>query len=79
LARGDIAELETLLDAAATSEERAAARAAIDRLNTRATDIISKECQASVRKEFPGQMLDETLEQIIDLANSGIKAAKTAK
>jgi hypothetical protein len=79
LIRGDVAELETLLDAAATNEERALARAAIDRLNTRATDLISKECKGRVRKEFPGEMLDKTLDQIIKLANSGDRAAKTAK
>jgi len=79
MARGDLTELETIIDIATTNEERALARAAIDRLKTKATDLISKECRSSVRKEFPGEMLEKTLEQIIKLANSGNSAAKTAK
>lgn len=51
----------------------------LTRLSTKATDIISKECKSSIRKVFPGEMLDIALEEIIELANSGDRAAKTAK
>jgi hypothetical protein len=79
-ARGDVAELQAILEeAVATNEERALARSLIERLNSKATDIISKECRGSVRKEFPGEMLDKTLEQIYNLARSGDRAARTAK
>lgn len=54
--RGDVAELETILDATATNEERAAARAAIDLLNSRVGDIISKSVGEASIANFPGNI-----------------------
>jgi RHS repeat-associated protein len=43
-----------------------------------ADDIISDQCQASVRRVFPGQYLGMTLAEIRALAQSGDRGAKTA-
>lgn len=52
LMRGDVAKVETILDAAATNQERAAARGAIERLNSLVGNIIFKECRGSINREF---------------------------
>lgn len=55
MAKGDIAELETLLDVAATTEQRALAQNALSRFSKTGQEIISKECNGSVKNAFPGQ------------------------
>lgn len=44
-----------------------------------ASDVIAKEKKGSVRKEFPGELLDKTVEEIKKLAKEGSKAAQKAK
>jgi RHS repeat-associated protein len=78
LTKGNVSELETILEAASTNEERIAARSALDRLNTRVGEIISKECKGSINREFPGQYRDKTLAEIIQDKNSGDAIAKKA-
>ncbi|WP_211612205.1 RHS repeat-associated core domain-containing protein [Paraburkholderia haematera] len=43
-----------------------------------ADEIISSQCQASVRRVFPGQYLGMTLDEIKALSRSGDRDAKTA-
>lgn len=81
LARGDVEELETLLDAAGDEMSpslRDAVTKAIERLRSSAQDIISKECQGSINREFPGQLRDKTLQEIMDLAKDGDAPARKA-
>ncbi|WP_231108328.1 RHS repeat-associated core domain-containing protein, partial [Xanthomonas graminis] len=78
LMRGDVGELETILEAAATNEERASARAAINRLNTRVGDIVSKECRGSINREFPGQYREKNLQELLQDKNAGDSAARKA-
>jgi RHS repeat-associated protein len=74
-ARGNVQELEALLDATGNQ----AAKAAIDRLRSKATDVIAKECKGSINQEFPSEMYKKTLEEIMDLARSGNPVAQKAK
>ena len=74
-ARGDVGELEALLEATGNQ----AAKSAIDRLRSRATDIIAKECKGSINREFPEQLRQKTLEEIFELAKKGDESARTAK
>jgi RHS repeat-associated protein len=79
-ARGDLAELETILEATTGNKAaQAAAQAAINRLKSRAADIIARECKGSINREFPGELLEKTLEEILKLARGGDKAAQTAR
>lgn len=52
------------------------AEAAISRLETTATDIIARELKGSVLREFPGQLKDKTLPEIIKGAQSGVRHAR---
>jgi hypothetical protein len=45
----------------------------------KARDIISRECEATILREFPSQWLDQTLESIIDAAKQGDRTAQKAK
>ncbi|WP_147405932.1 hypothetical protein ACPEAN_11810 [Ralstonia solanacearum] len=76
--RGDIEELQTLIEAAGSNEQRAAIQNAINRLTSNADQIIAKECKASVREVFPGQWRERTLKEIMDASKDGDKTAKTA-
>jgi uncharacterized protein RhaS with RHS repeats len=71
LRRGDLGELEELLGASVSDSETAAARAAIKRLQTRAQDIISKECRGSINREFPNELRDKTLQELFELEKQG--------
>jgi len=42
-------------------------------------DIIARECEASVLREFPSQWLDQPLEAIIEAARKGDLTARKAK
>ncbi|MFD4706720.1 hypothetical protein ACFWM3_17895 [Gottfriedia sp. NPDC058432] len=44
-----------------------------------ADEIISKEKKGSIRKEFPTEWLDNTIEEIEEAAKKGLKNAKKAK
>ncbi|RAR58783.1 hypothetical protein C7401_11299 [Paraburkholderia unamae] len=52
--------------------------AANDRGSTYACDIISAECKGSVLREFPGQYLNSTLNEIQGDAQDGVKDARKA-
>ncbi|MCI0378624.1 MAG: hypothetical protein L0215_13525 [Gemmataceae bacterium] len=45
----------------------------------KARDIIAKECEAGVLREFPAQWLDQTSEAISKAAKQGDRAAQKAK
>ena len=79
IAKGDKQKLEGLMDALGP-QERAVAEKAVERLGTKAEDIIASELRGSVNREFPGQLREKTLEEIMKLARQGdrdcIKALK---
>jgi RHS repeat-associated protein len=78
-ARGDVQSIRNLTEAMDLSAAQGqAARAAIDRLETSAADIIARELKGSVMREFPGQLRHKTLAEIIKGAQSGDRACKTA-
>ncbi|MDN7557264.1 hypothetical protein [Burkholderia orbicola] len=52
--------------------------AGIDRGDMMACDIIKAECKGSVLREFPGQYLNSTLNEIQGDASDGIKEARKA-
>ena len=68
-------QLETLVDVV-TPDLSDLLQFHIDRLGSTADSILSKECKASVRSEFPGEFKDKTLEEIF---RSNSKEAKKAK
>ena len=76
--RGDVGELRTLLEAVTSNEERAAAEKAIERLTSKAGDVIARECKGSINREFPGELRDKALEQIIKAAKDGDSVARKA-
>jgi RHS repeat-associated protein len=51
---------------------------AVKELTTSADDFISQSCKGSVRREFPSQYLDKTLEEIRQAAKSGDAIARKA-
>jgi RHS repeat-associated protein len=77
IARGDVRQLETLMEALAP-QEQTLARSAIEKFSSRAGDWIGKNCQGSINREFPGQFRDRTLKEILDQAKAGDSAAKKA-
>jgi RHS repeat-associated protein len=82
MASGNPEAIEAALDAggdAVSPGLQASARAAVQRLRSKAADIISKQCKGSINQKFPGEMRDKTLQEINDLAKQGNKAAQTAK
>jgi RHS repeat-associated protein len=78
--RGDVAELEGLLKMLdLTSKQRILIQNNIDRLKTKGGDLLAKEIKGSVKSEFPGEMKNKTLAEIIKMANEGNKRAQIAK
>jgi len=77
IARGDVRQLETLMEALAP-QEQTLARSAIEKLSSRAGDWIGKNCQGSINREFPGQFRNRTLKEILDQAKAGDSSAKKA-
>ncbi|SFP64516.1 RHS repeat-associated core domain-containing protein [Variovorax sp. OK605] len=77
LGKGDIAELETLLEAANPSQA-ATIRSGIEKFGSRATDWIGKNCRGSINREFPGELREKTLKEIMDQSKSGDSVAKKA-
>lgn len=75
VARGDVAELEAILDATGDS----VAKIAIEILKSKAKDIIVKEYNGSVNREFLKEMYEKTIEEITKLACCGDKTARKAK
>jgi RHS repeat-associated protein len=77
IARADVEALETLLEAADANQAKLI-EAGLKRLNTTADQLISQECKAGVRGRFPKSVLQNTLKEINELAESGDKDAQTA-
>lgn len=77
LGKGDIAELETLLEAA-NPTQAATIRSGIEKFGSRATEWIGKNCRGSINREFPGELRDKTLKEILDQSKSGDSVAKKA-
>jgi hypothetical protein len=48
------------------------------RLQKTAREIISKECEAGIHREFPTQLLDKTLDEIMRTAKQGDRTARKA-
>jgi hypothetical protein len=76
--KGDVGELQALLEAAGSDGEIAAARNGIERLLSTAEDIMAKECRGSVRREFPGQFINKTLQEIMKDSKNGVPGADKA-
>jgi len=74
IASGNVEALETLLEAADASQAQVI-RAAIQRLTSTADQVISRECQAGVRHVFPKSVLNNSLQEIKELARDGAKTA----
>ena len=51
---------------------------AVDREHIKASEVIAKERQGSILREFPAPWLDRTLKEIGDAARKGDKSARTA-
>jgi RHS repeat-associated protein len=77
IAKGDVQELQTLLEAA-SPEQSSVIRSALDKFGSRATDWIAKNCKGSVNREFPGELRDKTLKEILDQSRTGDAVAKKA-
>ncbi len=77
IAKGDIAELQTLLEAA-NPQQAVVIRSSIEKYGSRATDWIAKNCRGSINREFPGQFKDKTLKEILDQSKTGDSTAKKA-
>jgi hypothetical protein len=79
IARGNVEELEALLDGEGlTPAPEAVARAGLQRWTSTADQIISRECQARIRGRFPKSVLNNTLKEILELAQEGDEDAQTA-
>ncbi|MBL8251531.1 MAG: hypothetical protein JNK31_07670 [Candidatus Competibacter sp.] len=59
--------------------EQATARQAIQRLESTAQQVISKELRGSVNQRFPKELLQKTLQEIYKGASTGDDACITAK
>ena len=77
IASADLDTLEALLDGADVNQAKLI-NAGIQRINSTADQLISKECRASVRGRFPKSVLQNTLKEIRELSQSGDKDGKTA-
>lgn len=75
---GDYDGLRNLLDAASPQQVRTI-QAGLTRLESTASQIISKELRGSVNRVFPAEMRDKTLAEINRLAREGNEAARTAR
>jgi hypothetical protein len=78
---GDPAEIEAILDSAgdvASQKAQDAARAAIEKLRSKAGDWIAKKCKGSINSEFPSEFRNKTLEQILKASREGEEWAKKA-
>ena len=75
--QGNVGELETLLEAA-NPQQATVIRAALDRLRSKASQIIAKECRGSINRAFPTELRDKTLKDIMDAARSGDSTARKA-
>jgi len=78
IARGDVRQIEAVMEALGPAEQ-AAARQAIERLTSTAEQVISKELKGSIYREFPGELRQKTLQEIYEGARAGDKACRKAK
>jgi RHS repeat-associated protein len=59
IARGDVQKLEELLQRGALNPtQEVLAKKGLERLTSKAGDIIAQECRGSINREFPGQFRD---------------------
>jgi RHS repeat-associated protein len=82
IAKGDAAEIETILEDARdvlSDKAKQAGREAIKKLRTKAQDWISQKCKGSVNQEFPSEMKEKTLEEIKSLSRGKGDMADAAK
>jgi RHS repeat-associated protein len=77
IATGNVEALGALLEEANPAQADVI-NAALQRFGSTADQLISKECQAGVRRVFPKSVLNNTLKEILDLAKAGDREAKTA-
>jgi uncharacterized protein RhaS with RHS repeats len=75
--RGDINAIEDMMEAL-SPQQQVLARNAIQRLTSKAEQIIAKECRGSVNREFPRELLNGTLKEIMDAAKTGDSTARKA-
>lgn len=76
--RGDLNGLKSLLEAANPQQARLIS-SGIQRLESRAADVIAKELKGSVNREFPTHLRDKSVAEIYRLAREGDSAAQTAR
>jgi RHS repeat-associated protein len=79
---GNAGEIQAILDTAGdvlSPAAKQAAQAALRRLQSRAEDIIARDCLGKINRVFPEEMRQKTLQEIINLARQGNKAAQTAR
>jgi hypothetical protein len=80
IARGDVRQLTTLVESGALNPaQQQAASAGLQRLTMTAEEIVAAQLKGSVWREFPGQLRNKTLAEIIKGARDGDKACQTAK
>jgi RHS repeat-associated protein len=77
IARGDVRQLENLMEALAP-QEQVLARSAIEKFSSRAGDWIGRNCKGSINREFPDQFRSRSLKEILEQAKAGDSAAKKA-
>jgi monoamine oxidase len=58
IARGDVKQLENLMEALGP-QNQIIARQAIEKFSSKAVDWISKSCKESINREFPGQLREK--------------------
>jgi RHS repeat-associated protein len=75
--RGDTKAIEDMMEALGPGEQTLA-KNALQRLNSKAGDIIAKECRGSINREFPSELRDKTLKEIMDAAKGGDSPARKA-
>jgi ElaB/YqjD/DUF883 family membrane-anchored ribosome-binding protein len=76
---GTPGEIQAVLDTAEdvlSPAAKQAAQAAIRRLQSKASDVIARECVGKINRVFPEEMREKTLEEIINLAKQGNKAPR---
>ena len=76
---GNLGKLEFYSDLVASPAKRKLIQNAINRLKSKATDILAKECKGRVRKEFPTDLLNKSLQEIYRLPRNSAARRKALK
>ena len=78
-AEGDVDGIVSLIDTGGlNAAQQALAKSLLQRLRSTAQQIIAKECQASIHREFPRELYSTRLKDIIQMAKRGDDAARRA-